>query len=95
MDVSGRILECLAPLAAEPVERIVVEMSELEFIDSTGLGGLIAGYLKARRNRRPFALVNPRRAIYEVLETTRLTRLFPVYPDVQAAIAAPDTHGAD
>lgn len=63
-------------------------MSDLDFIDSTGLGGIVAAHLRGRHHRSAIRLVNPRPAIREILDVTRLNHLFPVHDTLDAALAA-------
>ncbi len=86
MEISSQIRHCLVGLAAERIPVIVLELSGLEFIDSTGLGGIVAAHLKARHHQGSIRLVNPQDAIRDVLQMTRLTKLFPVYADVDRAL---------
>jgi anti-sigma B factor antagonist len=89
MEVSAQIGERLVGLASEPVRLVVVDMSALDFIESTGLGGMVAGYVRARRHRGEVRVVAPPHAIRELLELTRLTQLFQVFETVDEALASP------
>lgn len=53
-------------LAARPLE-IVVDLSDLTFIDSTGLGALIFGFQRARDAGVRFRLAHPTRAVRQTL----------------------------
>ncbi|GAA0532276.1 hypothetical protein GCM10010172_11300 [Paractinoplanes ferrugineus] len=53
-------------LAGRPRE-IVVDMSELTFIDSTGLGALIFGFQRARDAGIRFRLARPTRTVHQIL----------------------------
>lgn len=53
-------------IAAQPAE-IVVDLADLSFIDSTGLGALIFGFQRARDRGIPFRLAHPTPAVRQVL----------------------------
>ena len=53
-------------LAAGPSE-IVVDLTDLTFIDSTGLGALIFGFQRARDRGVRFRLAHPSRAVHQIL----------------------------
>ncbi|MEU4424345.1 STAS domain-containing protein [Actinoplanes sp. NPDC024001] len=53
-------------VAAGP-ERIVVDMAEVSFIDSTGLGALISGFQRARDRGIPFRLARPSHNVRQIL----------------------------
>ena len=89
MVVAGQLGECLLRLASESVRVIIIDMSGLDFIESTGLGGIVAGYLRLRRNQGEMRIVAPAPAIRQLLELTRLTQLFSVHANIETARAAP------
>ncbi len=67
--------------------RIVCDLSQADFICSDALGVLITAYLKARGRGGFLHLAGPHDHLTEILETTRLNRLFRIYPDVAGALA--------
>ena len=48
-------------------ERIVVDLADLSFIDSTGLGALVFGFQRARDRGITLSLARPTRAVRQVL----------------------------
>lgn len=67
---------------------ILVDLSEVTFIASDGLGVLIEAHRKAIGEARRFDLIHPQPHILGMLRKTQLTRLFHVYETVDAALAA-------
>jgi anti-sigma B factor antagonist len=53
-------------IAARP-GLIVVDLADLSFIDSTGLGAIIFGFQRARDEGMAFLLANPTRGVRQVL----------------------------
>ena len=76
----------LESLADAKVSPIVVDVSNMDFICSSGLSAIISAHLKSRHHNGQIRLVNPQPAIREVLETTRLTKLFPLRDSVEEAL---------
>jgi anti-sigma B factor antagonist len=66
--------------------RVVLDLSELHFVNSAGLGAFIALYRRCHELGGQVALANPRRAVGQVLRVTNLDRLMPIFPDVQSAL---------
>ena len=66
---------------------IVLDLSRLAFINSVGLGGIIAAHVRGRRQNSLISVAAPSPEILELLRVTNLTRLFPVYDSVEAALA--------
>jgi anti-sigma B factor antagonist len=67
--------------------RMVVDLSEVEFIDSTALGVLVEARARLGDDRR-FMLAAPGAETRRALEVSGLDRLFSVYDSVETAVAA-------
>ncbi len=67
---------------------VVVDLSGIAFMDSTGVGVLVSLFKAARRNGRNvrFAGITP--GVRLVLEVIKLDRIFELYPDAASAAAA-------
>lgn len=83
VDTAWRLREDLTTLLTE--RDAVVDMSAVEFLDSTGLGVLVAGYRQARNRDHRMALAGAPQRVLDILELTQLTTLFALYDDVPAA----------
>jgi anti-anti-sigma factor len=66
---------------------IVVDMTGLEYISSTGLSVFLSSAKKIRRNDGRMALSGLNSRIRLAFEMSGFLRLFPVYPNVEAALA--------
>jgi len=66
---------------------IIVDLSLLEFLDSTGLGALIGARKRAAENKGSVRLVAQEGQILRLLRITGLLDVFAVYPSVEAALA--------
>ncbi|MGH3264010.1 MAG: STAS domain-containing protein [Trebonia sp.] len=93
--VSGDVDVSTAPeLRAELVELLesgvnsaVVDLDEIEFLDSSGLGALIDGRTKAMQGNGELVLVCTQPRILKLFEITGLDGVFSIYPDVATALA--------
>jgi anti-sigma B factor antagonist len=83
-----KLLAALDQLVARRTALIVLDLTDLEFICSQGLGAIITAHLKSRHHKGQIRLVNPQPAVREVLETARLTKLFPIFNDLDQAVRA-------
>lgn len=82
-----QVRAALTDAAAESPERIVVELGEVEFIDSTALGVLIEARSRLD-NARAFLLAAPGVETKRALEISGLDRHFSVYDTVPEALGA-------
>ncbi len=74
--------------ALEKVNKVVVDLSEVRFIDSTGLGVLIGGLRRAREKGGDLVLASPSERVKRILEITNLTQVLPSFDQVEEAILA-------
>lgn len=75
-----------AALGASARRHIVLDLSEVTLIDSTGLGTLVGLLRTAESAGGGLALVSPRSGVLEVLKITRLTERFRVHHTVAEAL---------
>jgi len=76
----------LEELVQQPGAVVVIDMEHLDFMCSSGLGALLNAHAKARQVQGRLSLANPSPMVMRLLETTRLTNLFTVFPTVDAAL---------
>ncbi len=76
----------LDALGASP--KVGVELSEVSYIDSSGIAALVEGFQSAREKGQKFGLVAASKAVMAVLQLARLDRVFPMFPTLEAARAA-------
>lgn len=69
---------------------VLVEMSAVSYIDSSGIASLVEAYQSARRERTPFALVSVSDAAMRVLELARLDQVFSIHASLSDALADGD-----
>jgi len=78
--------QALQRVLEEETGPVVIDLSRIDMIDSTGIGELV-GYLgRFRDHRRELILVNPSDRIRKLLEVAHLAELFPTYDTVEDAV---------
>lgn len=88
MDVSGELRDQLTGLITDETHQLVLDLSDLDFINSIGLGALVAAHLRCCHQNAVVKVVAPQPQIEEILNVTKLTHIFPVHPTVEEAIRA-------
>jgi anti-sigma B factor antagonist len=84
---ANQVRDALGNACNESPERVVVDLGEVEFIDSTALGVLIEARTKLD-NRRAFMLAAPGLETRRALQISGLDRHFAVHETVPEALAA-------
>lgn len=70
--------------------RVIVDMTELKFMDSSGLGVLIGGWKQARAAGGCVVLVGVPENVLRILRITGMVKIFPVFEAVPEAVAYVD-----
>ena len=73
-------------LVEEEVRKVVVDMSDLRWINSDGLGSLIAGLSSLRNAGGDLRLAKVSDNVQKLLRITGLAKVFKVYSTVDAAV---------
>lgn len=80
--------ECLLELLDSGVRRLVVDLSQITFIDSTALGVLIGGVRRVHSSGGAMTIVVTTRPVERVLSITGLDRVFSMHATRDEALAA-------
>ena len=97
VDLDGRIVlgeesnsvrEKLKSMTAAGKTKIVLNMDNIKYIDSAGLGTLIAAHLSAKTVGASLRLCNLGSKFREVLQITKLLTVFDVYDTEAAAVSS-------
>jgi anti-sigma B factor antagonist len=73
-----RLRERLAEVIADGHRHIVIDLADLAFIDSTGIGVLVGALKRARQHGGEIGLRSPRRGTRKALEITGLNTVFDI-----------------
>jgi len=65
---------------------VLVDLSQVSYIDSSGVASLVEGLQKAKSSNLRFGLVGASRASMLVLRLARLDRVFPLYGTLEDAL---------
>ncbi|MDX1518655.1 MAG: STAS domain-containing protein [Gammaproteobacteria bacterium] len=65
---------------------LLVDLSLVSYIDSSGVASLVEGYQTAKKSGRRFGLVGVSEAAMSVLKLARLDKVFPIHPSVEERI---------
>ena len=85
---SNTFREKLKSLLAEGKKKIVLNMAGIKYIDSAGLGTLVAAHVSAKTQGASVRLCNLGKKFHEVMQITRLLTVFDVYDTEAAAVSS-------
>lgn len=84
---SSELKTYLQRLLENGANTLVLDLSKVRFIDSSGLGALLSGYKNATLRHAGFLLAGLQPRVYSMFELTRLERVFDIYPTIEDALA--------
>ena len=88
LHVSPRISAALAALCEQKPQRLVIDLSKVTYIDSSGLAVLIEGMQNVEAYGGKFILAGIQENVKPIFEIARLDQVFIIFPHVDAALAA-------
>ena len=88
LHVSPSVTASLNHMIEKKPERLVVDLSDVPYIDSAGLAALIGAMQEVKGYGGRFLLAGLQETVHEVLESSRLDQVFQIFPDADAALAA-------
>ncbi|MFY9629794.1 MAG: STAS domain-containing protein [Methylocystis sp.] len=77
----------LKVLEQEDGHDIIIDLDQVQFIDSSGLGALLSGLKNAGLRSRGFILAGLQPRVRSMFELTRLHRVFDIYPKLEEALS--------
>jgi anti-sigma B factor antagonist len=94
LDVSGRLTsfetvalrDAIAQLLKQKRNQIVLNLSGLQYIDSSGIGELARNYVSVVKQGGQMKVVGLSSKVEDVLKITQLYRVFPEFPSEEEAV---------
>lgn len=95
MDLNGRLIvgepvaglrERIRELSDAGSNNVILNLKEVDYIDSTGLGGLVISYTSLKKSGGALKLLHLTRRNIELLVLTKLTTVFEIFDDEQDAV---------
>jgi anti-sigma B factor antagonist len=83
---SGQLRTKLKDSLSQGKTRLVLDLAEVTYIDSAGLGTLVAGFTSAQNQGANLKLANLTKRFEDTLNITKLLTVFDVYNTVQDAV---------
>src|SRR5436190_10289327 len=88
LHVSQRVAASLRSMIERKPARLVVDLSRVNYIDSSGLAILIEGMQNVEGYGGKFFLAGLQENVRPIFEIARLDQVFIIFPHVDAALAA-------
>lgn len=95
VDISGRIVlgeesaalrDLVSDLLSKGQKKILFNLRDVTYIDSSGLGHLVSAFTSVRRQGGELKLLNLTNKVHDVMQITRLYTVFDIMDDEAAAV---------
>ena len=95
MDAGGRITlgegasafrDMIRDLAAKGNKKLLLNLSEVSYIDSSGIGEMVSGFTTVTNSGGQLKLVGLSKRVKDLLQITKLYTVFEVYDDESEAV---------
>jgi anti-sigma B factor antagonist len=83
-----KLRECISGLVDAGQRQIIVDLEQVEFMDSTGLGVLVGALKRVRTVDGNLDLVCTQERLLKIFRITGLSKVFPIHDSQSAALAA-------
>ena len=97
VDLSGRITldegstllrDTIKQLASQGQKHVLLNLSEVHYIDSSGIGELVSAFTTMRDQGGELKLLNLTRKVHDLIQITKLHTVFDIKDDEATAIQA-------
>ncbi len=85
---SGELKAQMLKLFEEGKSNLVVDLADVRFVDSSGLGALVSGFKNASSRSGSLKLAGLQLQVKSMFELTRLHRVFEIFTDPEDALAS-------
>ena len=83
---SGKLRKALQDLLKDGKKKILLNLGEVSYIDSSGIGELVSGFTTVANSGGQLKLLNLTKRVKDLLQITKLYTVFDVHEDEAAAV---------
>jgi anti-sigma B factor antagonist len=97
LDLKGRITlgegsvvvrEAVRDLIGKGSKNILLNMGDVNYVDSSGLGELVSAFTTAKNQSAALKMLSLTKKVHDLLQLTKLYTVFDIYDDEASAIAS-------
>ena len=81
-------VEMINAIFESPCVKVIVDMTHISYIDSSGLWALFEGHKKASEKEGNFVLLSPNKDVRRVLDITKMSSKVLIYDSLENALEA-------
>src|ERR1700749_4991512 len=85
---SVQLRDAIRDLISKGQKKILLNLGEVSYIDSSGLGELVSAYTTSKNQGASLKLLKLTKRVHDVLQLTKLYTVFDIYDDEASAIGS-------
>ena len=85
-DGSAMLRKTIRQLLEEQHTQIILNLADVDYIDSSGIGELVSGYTAVKSRGSELKLLHLTKKVHDLLQITKLFTVFEVYSDEGIAV---------
>jgi anti-sigma B factor antagonist len=87
-EASGKLRDTVRDLLSKGNKKILLNLGDVTYIDSSGLGELVSSYTTAANQGAKVKLLNVQKKVNDLLQITKLYTVFDSFDDESKAVAS-------
>ena len=87
-EASGKLRNTVRELLSANIKKLVLNLGDVSYIDSSGLGELVSAYTTARGQDCTVKLLNVQAKVQDLLQITKLYTVFETFNDEAEAVSS-------
>lgn len=87
-EASGKLRDTVRDLLSKGNKKILLNLGDVTYIDSSGLGELVSSYTTAANQGAKVKLLNVQKKVDDLLQITKLYTVFDSYDDESKAVSS-------
>jgi anti-sigma B factor antagonist len=91
---SAAVRDVVRDLLAKGRKKILLNLADVDYIDSAGLGSLVSAFTSVRNDGGELKLVHLTKKVQDLLQMTRLYTVFEIFDDEESALKSFDKSAA-
>ena len=84
--IAGLVKAEFTILLSDDVNKLVVDLSEVEYCDSSGLSSLLLAFRLLQSQEGHIRIAAPQRSVKTLIQISQLDRILPIYDSVEEAV---------
>jgi anti-sigma B factor antagonist len=89
-DETGQLRDTVCDLVSQKKTKIILNLAEVDYIDSSGVGELVGSFTTVRKSGGELKLLNLTQKVHDVLHVTKLYTVFDIKDDEFTAVKSFD-----